>query len=102
MEKYLKPEILILIPLTQGLGILLKRQLTSSRKNLFKKVIKSTANLPPTLLLIDIVMASIFGFIYSKQTGWRFYIETIAVFGFCYGSVCSFIAQKLYDKVREI
>lgn len=105
MEKYLNSNLLILIPLTMGIGLILKAWFVSESDNKFlvwyRKALKSTKNITGVLYFIDIVLATAFGFIYSKASGWRWLMESILVFGLCHGAVCCFIATKLYDTVRR-
>lgn len=100
MEKYIDTNLLILIPLTMGLGFIIKHLYCTS--NIVSKALKSTEGIKIALYIIDVILASVIGLAISTQTGWKLIIDAVVRLGLCHGGVCCFIATKLYDKAREM
>lgn len=89
MANYLKPELLILIPLLIGLGQLLKKKFHVHGKYI-----------PYCLLGVSFLIATVVGFILNSFTGWRLYLDAIVVCGLCHGAVAAFVAMGIYDTAR--
>lgn len=88
MLKYIKSELLVLVPLLIGVGQILKTKL------------KISSNLVPLWLCgISVVLASIYGLITSDYEGWRMFLDGIVYTGICHGLVAAFAAMGLYDTV---
>lgn len=91
MEHYLKPEILILVPLLIGLGQLLKKKLS----------VKSEL-IPYFLMGISVSLAMGAGFLLSTFTGWRLVMDAVLVTGVCHGLVAAFVAMGVYDSATSL
>lgn len=85
---YLKPELLILVPFLIGFGEFIKPRL--------KKL-----SVPFVLLLSAIIIATVYGLIVSKLSGWKYILDAVVVIGVLHGSVAAFSAMGLYDTVRK-
>lgn len=89
MEKFLKPELLILVPFLIGLGQLFKAKL-----NLEGRLV------PLCLLGTAVLMATGIGFFISPFVGWRLVLDAVLLTGVCHGAVAAFIAMGIYDTAR--
>lgn len=88
--QYLKPALLILVPLLMGFGQVLKKSWNVSTKFV-----------PWILLACSILLASVYGLVVSDQTGWRFWVDAIVMTGLCHGTVAAFGAMGIFDLVKS-
>jgi len=86
---YLKPQLLILIPMLVGFGQFAKR-----------RGMKAKA-VPFFLLGIGILIATSYGLIVSTYAGWRMFLDAIVITGICQGGVAAFTAMGLYDTAKS-
>lgn len=85
---YLKPELLILVPLLIGTGRIVKNKMDG-------------AKWVPLILLGEAVgIATIYGFIMTDCTGWRMALDAVVITGICHGAVAAFSAMGLYDTAK--
>ncbi len=90
MNNYLKPELLILVPVLIGIGQLLKKWM--------KKGVKY---IPFILIGVSFVLATVIGFIASRHvTIWKLVLDAVVITGLCHGLVAAFIAMGVYDTAR--
>ena len=87
---YLKPELVILVPLMMGLGEVVKK------KGLAAKWV------PLVLLGAGFVLASVYGLVASTLEGWRFWVDGIVVTGLFHGCVAAFCAMGIFDLGKGI
>lgn len=102
MEKYILPQLLILVPFLIGLGNLIKPYLAEDAKtNIFKKTLKTTQRIPFALWTVSFTVSVIYGFIYqSGYTGWKQAVYAVVIIGLLHGSVVAFTAMGLYDTAK--
>ncbi len=86
---YLKPQLLILIPLLVGVGQIAKRR--GVRSN----------SVPFLLLGLGILIATSYGLVVSQYAGWRMALDAIVITGICQGGVAAFTAMGLYDTAKS-
>lgn len=84
---YLKPELLIIIPLLIGIGQLVKQKVDSKW-------------VPYIILPIGILISIGYGFIISNKTGWQYYVDAVLIIGVVHGMVASFCSMGLYSTVK--
>lgn len=100
----IKPELLILTPLTWVFGLGVKKALSyegKSRIRLWlKNIFKDTGRIKPILYVTIYVVGVIFGLILSTMEGGLRIADALVIYG-AHGVVCTWLATKLYDKVRE-
>ena len=99
----IKPALLILIPFTWVVGMALKKSLSyegSGLTSLIRRIIKDTSRIRPALYAVIVLTAIVIGFILSDLTGMRKVGEAVVIYGL-HGIVCTWLATRLYDKVRE-
>jgi hypothetical protein len=95
MDAYIKPQLLVLIPLLIGMGKAIKPSLK-------KRSDGSTGRLIPILLLCtSIAVATVYGFIATPYTGWRMVLDSVVITGIVQGSIAAFSAMGLYDTTRK-
>lgn len=87
--EYLRPELLILVPVLIGTGQLAKMQGLQAKR------------VPFLLLLVGILAASVYGFVTTEYVGWRMILDAIVVTGMLHGSAAAFIAMGMYDTTRS-
>jgi hypothetical protein len=87
---YLKPQLLILIPVLIGIGRLLTQQYGVKPKLI-----------PYFLLVIAFIVATVYGLITSTYTGWRLVLDAVVLSGICHGAVAAFTAMGLYDTAKS-
>ena len=99
---YIKPELLILIPVAMIAGLGIKKAMLASPEGWLAKMLRmDTKNIKWLLLAICYAIAIAVGFITGDSLGWRAIAEAVVIYGLLHGTVCWFIATRLYDKVRE-
>lgn len=86
---YLKPELLILVPLLIGLGRIVKQRMGDAKW------------VPLILLATSILIATVYGFIVTTRTGWRMALDAVVITGLCHGAVAAFSAMGLYDTAKS-
>lgn len=86
---YLKPELLILVPLLIGTGRVIKQKMGGAKW------------VPLILLAESILIATIYGFVVTTCTGWRMVLDAVVVTGVCHGAVAAFSAMGLYDTAKS-
>ncbi len=86
---YLKPELLILVPLLIGLGRIVKQKMGDAKW------------VPLILLATSVLIATVYGFIVTTRTGWRMALDAVVITGLCHGAVAAFSAMGLYDTAKS-
>lgn len=95
MDAYIKPQLLVLIPLLIGIGKAIKPSLK-------KRSDGSTGRLIPLLLLFtSIAIATVYGFIATTYVGWRMVLDAVVITGIVQGSLAAFSAMGMYDTTRK-
>lgn len=88
MTSYIKPELLVLIPLLIGTGRVVKQKMGGAKW------------VPLILLSASILIATIYGLIVSRYTGWRMVLDAVVITGICHGAVAAFSAMGIYDTAK--
>lgn len=101
---YIKPMLLILVPVLNGLGELLKGVLVAENPSRMQKWIAKRlvdkSRLPLWLLVIGIILAAIYGLVFSTFTGWKYFLDAFVITGIVQGAACAFIAMGLFDSIK--
>lgn len=87
---YLKPELLILIPLLNGLGEILKPKL------------KTTKFLPFILIGVGFLIAAIYGLYITKPTDFISVLFSVFVIGLTHGAVAAFCSMGIFDSIKAV
>ncbi len=86
---YLKPELLILVPMLIGVGRIAKQYLGDGKR------------VPLVLLVTAVSIATIYGFVITTLTGWRMVLDAVVITGLCHGAVAAFSAMGIYDTAKS-
>lgn len=86
---YLKPELLILVPMLIGVGRIAKQYLGDGKR------------VPLVLLVSAVSVATIYGFVITTLTGWRMVLDAVVITGLCHGAVAAFSAMGIYDTAKS-
>ena len=57
--------------------------------------------IPLLLLAAGIVIATVYGFVTSTLSGWRYFVDAIIFTGILQGAVVAFASMGLYDTVKK-
>ncbi|MGP1418345.1 MAG: hypothetical protein ACTTJZ_00845 [Sphaerochaetaceae bacterium] len=103
---HIKPMLLVLIPVLNGFGQILKAALAAENpgkaQGWIRKHLASKDRLPAWLLAIGIAIASIYGLVSSELTGWKYILDALIITGLVQGSACAFMAMGLFDSVKTV
>lgn len=101
---YIKPMLLVLVPVLNGFGEILKAALTAEKPGKTQKWIAKTlvdkSRLPLWLLCIGMILATIYGLVFSELTGWKYFLDAFLITGIVQGAACAFMAMGLFDSIK--
>ena len=89
MTGFIREELLIAIPFLIAIGRIAKSGGIAAKW------------IPLLLLGIGIAIASVYGFVTSTLTGWRYLVDSIVITGILQGAVVAFASMGLYDTVKK-
>ena len=89
MTEFIREGLLIAIPFLIAIG------------KIAKKYGMETKWIPLLLLGVGIAIATVYGFVTSTLTGWRYFVDSIFITGLLQGAVVSFASMGLYDTVKK-
>lgn len=89
MKEFIREGLLIAIPFLIAIG------------KIAKKYGMETKWIPLLLLGIGIAIATVYGFVTSTLTGWRYFVDSIFITGLLQGAVVAFASMGLYDTVKK-
>ena len=89
MTEFIREGLLIAIPFLIAIG------------KIAKKYGMETKWIPLLLLGVGIVIATVYGFVTSTLTGWRYFVDSIFITGLLQGAVVAFASMGLYDTVKK-
>lgn len=96
MDAYIKPQLIVLIPLLIGMGKAIKPGLKKRSGG------SSTGRLIPVVLLCtSIAISTVYGFVATPYTGWRMILDSVVITGIVQGAIAAFSAMGLYDTTRK-
>ncbi|MDY4611486.1 MAG: hypothetical protein SPD11_12820 [Sphaerochaetaceae bacterium] len=103
MDKYILPQLLILVPFLIGLGKVIKPYLLDTATDtLIKRVFKSTSRIPYILWGVSVMVSTAYGFIYNSgyAGGLDKAIFAVLIVGILHGSVVAWTAMGIYDTAK--
>ena len=89
MTEFIREGLLIAIPFLIAIGKIAKSNGMESKW------------IPLLLLGIGIAIATVYGFMTSTLTGWRYFVDAIFITGVLQGAVVAFASMGLYDTVKK-
>ena len=89
MTEFIREGLLIAIPFLIAIGKIAKLKGMESKW------------IPLLLLGIGIAIATVYGFLTSTMTGWRYFVDAIFITGVLQGAVVAFASMGLYDTVKK-
>lgn len=89
MTEFIREGLLIAIPFLIAIG------------KIAKKYGMETKWIPLLLLGVGIAIATVYGFVTSTLTGWRYFVDSIFITGLLQGAVVAFASMGLYDTVKK-
>lgn len=89
MAEFIREGLLIAIPFLIAIG------------KIAKKYGMETKWIPLLLLGVGVVIATVYGFVTSTLTGWRYFVDAIFITGLLQGTVVAFASMGLYDTVKK-
>lgn len=89
MTGFIREELLIAIPFLIAIGRIAKNGGIAAKW------------IPLLLLGIGVAIASVYGFVTSTLTGWRYLVDSIVITGILQGAVVAFASMGLYDTVKK-
>ena len=89
MTEFIREGLLIAIPFLIAIG------------KIAKKYGMETKWVPLLLLCVGIVIATVYGFVTSTLTGWRYIVDAVFITGVLQGAVVAFASMGLYDTVKK-
>ena len=89
MTEFIREGLLIAIPFLIAIG------------KIAKKYGMETKWIPLLLLGVGIAIATVYGFVTSTLTGWRYFVDSIFITGLLQGTVVAFASMGLYDTVKK-
>ena len=99
--EYLKPALLILVPILNSMGFWLKgKKVETYKGNTYPNARIETGKIPIVLIIISCIISIIYGFIVSPYTGWRMILDAVVMTGLLNGLMVAFISMGLYDSAR--
>ncbi len=85
MTSYIKPELLVLVPLLIETGSIIKQKFDGAKW------------VPIILLGEAIAIATIYGFIVTPCVGWHMVLDAVVITGVCHGAVAAFSAMGIHE-----
>ena len=89
MTEFIREGLLIAIPFLIAIG------------KIAKKYGMETKWIPLLLLGVGIAIATVYGFVTSTLSGWRYFVDSIFITGILQGAVVAFASMGLYDTVKK-
>lgn len=89
MTEFIREGLLIAIPFLIAIGKIAKNHGMETKW------------IPLLLLGVGIVIATVYGFVTSTLTGWRYFVDSIFNTGLLQGAVVAFASMGLYDTVKK-
>lgn len=89
MTEFIREGLLIAIPFLIAIGKIAKNHGMETKW------------IPLLLLGVGIAIATVYGFVTSTLTGWRYFIDSIFITGILQGAVVAFASMGLYDTVKK-
>ena len=89
MTEFIREGLLIAIPFLIAIG------------KIAKKYGMETKWIPLLLLGVGVAIATVYGFVTSTLSGWRYFVDSIFITGLLQGAVVAFASMGLYDTVKK-
>lgn len=89
MTEFIREGLLIAIPFLIAIGKIAKNHGMETKW------------IPLLLLGVGIAIATVYGFVTSPLSGWRYFIDSIFITGLLQGAVVAFASMGLYDTVKK-
>lgn len=89
MTEFIREGLLIAIPFLIAIGKIAKNHGMETKW------------IPLLLLGVGIAIATVYGFVTSTLTGWRYFVDSIFITGLLQGAVVAFASMGLYDTVKK-
>lgn len=99
---FLKPALLILVPILNTLGFWLKgKKVETYKGNTYPNARIETGKIPIVLIIISCIVSIIYGFIVSPYMGWRMILDAVVMTGLLQGTLVAFVSMGVYDTLRK-
>ena len=89
MTEFIREGLLIAIPFLIAIGRIAKNGCIGTKW------------IPLLLLGVGVAIATVYGFVTSTLSGWRYFVDAIIFTGILQGAVVAFASMGLYDTVKK-
>ena len=104
MEKFLRPELLVLFPVLNGLGVWLKGKMVLDQfgEKTYPKAKIASKFIPIFLVCFAVFVCTVYGFISTEYTGWRMILDAVVMTGIVQGVLVTSVSVLGYDVLKGV
>jgi len=102
MEQFLRPELLILFPVLNGIGVWLKGKmiLGNNGEKTYPNAKVATGRIPIVLVVFAVSVCTVYGFMSTEYTGWRMVLDAVVMTGILQGILVTSVSVLGYDVLK--